>query len=73
MCIRDSYRKNAILITNVDGLEHLRKKYTFLQRKLVFVLQKLAEMFSDHLVADSFEVEKYWNKIANSFKQIICR
>jgi len=56
------YRKDAILITNVDGLEHLRKKYTFLQRKLVFVLQKFAAMFSDHLVADSFEVEKYWNR-----------
>ncbi|MBP9923059.1 MAG: DUF1972 domain-containing protein [Bacteroidia bacterium] len=56
------YRKDAILITNVDGLEHLRKKYTFLQRKLVFVLQKFAAMFSDHLVADSFEVEKYWGK-----------
>jgi len=50
----------ALLVTNVDGLEHLRGKYTFLQRKFVFVLQKLAALFSDHLVADSAEVKKYW-------------
>lgn len=54
------YKGNAIIVTNVDGLEHLRGKYTFLQRKFVFVLQKLASVFSDYLIADSFEVEKYW-------------
>ncbi len=61
-------RGNAIIVTNVDGLEHLRRKYTFLQRKFVFGLQKLAASFSDYLVADSLEVEKYWSKRFNAIE-----
>lgn len=56
------YKKKSKFVTNVDGLEHLRGKYTFLQRKLVFMLQKLATLFSDYLVCDSVEVKKYWGQ-----------
>ncbi|MBL0105078.1 MAG: DUF1972 domain-containing protein [Bacteroidetes bacterium] len=61
----------AIIITNVDGLEHLRKKYTFLQRRLVYMLQRIANKRSDYLIADSKEVESYWKKrFANSSEKL---
>jgi glycosyltransferase involved in cell wall biosynthesis len=52
----------AKLVTNVDGLEHRRGKYTMLQRLFVYGLQRIATLFSHHIVADSNEVEKYWKK-----------
>jgi glycosyltransferase involved in cell wall biosynthesis len=48
------------IITNVDGLEHLRKKYSWLQRKMIFMLQRAASRESDLLVADSQEIWGYW-------------
>jgi glycosyltransferase involved in cell wall biosynthesis len=54
--------RNAKLITNVDGLEHRRGKYSLLQRLFVYGLQRTATLFSHHIVADSNEVEKYWKK-----------
>jgi rhamnosyltransferase len=48
------------LITNTDGLEHLRARYNPLQRFVVFQLQKLATKFSDAIIADSDEMKKYW-------------
>ncbi len=52
----------AKLVTNVDGLEHRRGKYTMLQRLFVYGLQRTATLFSHHIVADSTEVEQYWKK-----------
>lgn len=51
----------AKIITNVDGLEHKRKKYTWWQRLIVHRLQKLAARHSDIIIADSAEIMKYWN------------
>ncbi len=51
---------NAIIVTNVDGLEHLRGKYSFFKKLFVFILQRLATHFSDYLVADSNAVKNYW-------------
>jgi rhamnosyltransferase len=51
---------NAIIITNVDGLEHLRKKYSWWQRWLVYLLQFRATKESDILIADSQEMWGYW-------------
>ena len=50
----------AIIVTNIDGLEHLRGKYTYFQRKFVFLLQKITTVFSDHLIADSNAVMLHW-------------
>lgn len=54
------FRSKIICITNVDGVEHRRGKYTFLQRWLVYLLQYTATLFSKHIVADSNEIRKYW-------------
>jgi glycosyltransferase involved in cell wall biosynthesis len=53
-------RRGVAVITNIDGLEHLRKKYSPFKRSFVRVLQWLAFRLSTHLVADSDAVRKYW-------------
>ena len=50
----------TILITNVDGLEHLRGKYSFWKKCMVYFLQKLSAKYSNYLVADSIAVKNYW-------------
>lgn len=50
----------SLIVNNVDGLEHLRRKFTFLQRKFVSLLQLLAARKADYLIADSDAVKKYW-------------
>lgn len=51
----------AIIVTNVDGLEHLRRKYTLLQRFVVKILQKASSIFSDYIIADSDQVKIFWS------------
>ncbi len=51
------------IITNIDGLEHKRKRYSFLQRKIVYFLQRLAIRRSHSVVADSEHVLLYWKNI----------
>jgi glycosyltransferase involved in cell wall biosynthesis len=54
------YSRNYKIITNIDGLEHLRRKYTFVQKVVVFFLQYFAANRSDYIIADSNEVWGYW-------------
>lgn len=65
---------NAKIITNIDGLEHLRRRYSFIQRKVVYLLQKFAIKNSDVVITDSDEVLKYWKlklpKFANKMRMI---
>jgi len=51
---------NTMIITNVDGLEHQRKKYNRLQRWIIYLLQYKATKESDLLIADSQEIWGYW-------------
>jgi len=50
------------IITCVDGMEHKRDRYSFLQRVGIYFLQKFAAIRSDRLIADSHGVERYWKK-----------
>jgi glycosyltransferase involved in cell wall biosynthesis len=51
--------KNALVVTNMDGLEWKRSKYNFAVRKFLKYAEKLAVAGSDLLVADSSVIEKY--------------
>ncbi len=53
-------RKRNFLITNVDGMEHLRTKYPFYARAFVRLSQYFTAWKSDCIIADSEEVSKYW-------------
>jgi glycosyltransferase involved in cell wall biosynthesis len=55
------FPKKSILITNMDGLEWKRSKYS---KKVQFFLQhaeKWAALTSDYLIADSLGIQKYLN------------
>ena len=59
------------IITCVDGQEHLRKRYSIIQRVMVYFLQGLAAKKSDRLITDSHIGEKYWqNRFPNQKRKI---
>lgn len=51
--------KKPLLITNMDGLEWKRTKYSKLVQKVLLFAEKLAVKSSDYLVADSLGIQKY--------------
>ncbi|WP_241240780.1 DUF1972 domain-containing protein [Maribacter sp. MJ134] len=51
--------KEPVIITNMDGLEWKRTKYSKLVRLFLKIAEKLAVRTSDYLVADSIGIKKY--------------
>jgi glycosyltransferase involved in cell wall biosynthesis len=51
--------KNAIVITNMDGLEWKRTKYSKKVQKALQISERLAVKKSDYLIADSIGIQKY--------------
>lgn len=51
--------KKPLLITNMDGLEWKRTKYSKAVQKVLLFAEKLAVKSSDYLVADSLGIQKY--------------
>ncbi|WP_430934114.1 DUF1972 domain-containing protein [Saccharicrinis sp. 156] len=51
--------KNAKVVTNMDGLEWKRTKYSKTVQKFLLYAEKLGVKFSDALVADSIGIQKY--------------
>lgn len=54
--------KKPLLITNMDGLEWKRTKYSKAVQKVLLFAEKLAVKSSDYLVADSLGIQKYLSK-----------
>jgi glycosyltransferase involved in cell wall biosynthesis len=53
--------KHAIVTTNMDGMEWNRDKYTKKTKAFLRVAERLAVLTSDHLIADSIEIQRYYN------------
>ena len=53
------FPKRATIITNMDGLEWKRTKYSKLVQKALLFAERLAVKNSDFLVSDSLGIEKY--------------
>lgn len=51
--------KNAIITTNMDGLEWKRTKFSSLVKKFLKYAEKLAIIYSDYLIADSIGIQEY--------------
>lgn len=51
------YRK--AIITNPDGLEHKRRKWSFLKRYYLKISEMLSMRMSDYIIADSGNIKKY--------------
>lgn len=53
------FPKKPLIITNMDGLEWKRSKYSFFVRKFLMYAESLAVKYSDFLIADSEGIKKY--------------
>ena len=53
------FPKKPLIITNMDGLEWKRSKYTFFVRKFLLFAERLAVKHSHFLVSDSEGIKKY--------------
>ena len=54
--------KKPLIITNMDGLEWKRTKYSKKVQKILQFAEKLAVNSSDYLIADSIGIQNYINK-----------
>ncbi|OGS69452.1 MAG: glycosyl transferase family 1 [Flavobacteria bacterium RIFCSPLOWO2_12_FULL_31_7] len=55
----DLHPKNSIVITNMDGLEWKRTKYSKSVQKVLKIAEKLAAKKSDYLISDSLGIQDY--------------
>lgn len=53
------FKRGAIVVTNMDGLEWMRSKYSKKVQNFLKYAEKLAIKYSDYLVADSIGIQKY--------------
>jgi glycosyltransferase involved in cell wall biosynthesis len=53
------YPKRTVIISNMDGLEWKRAKYAAPVKKYLKIAEKWAVQYSDHLIADSPEIQSY--------------
>ena len=56
-------KNKSIIITNMDGLEWKRSKYSKTVRKFLSLAERLAVKHSDHLIADSKGIQEYLFKM----------
>lgn len=54
--------KNAVVLTNMDGLEWKRTKYSKIVQKALQIAERLAVKKSDYLISDSIGIQKYINE-----------
>lgn len=52
-------RRKSVLITNMDGIEWKRDKWNIVVKQLAKGLEWLGAKYSDYLVADNREIQKY--------------
>lgn len=65
------FPKKPIIITNMDGLEWKRSKYTFFVRKFLKYAERLGVKYSDFLVSDSEGIKRYIDKKYNKDSKYI--
>jgi glycosyltransferase involved in cell wall biosynthesis len=53
------FPKKSLIITNMDGLEWKRSKYTYFVRRFLNYAERLAINHSNYLIADSEGIKKY--------------
>ena len=56
------FSKESCIITNMDGLEWKRSKYSRIVRVFLQFAERLAIYFSDHLIADAPAIKSYLDK-----------
>jgi glycosyltransferase involved in cell wall biosynthesis len=59
------FTKGAVVLTNMDGLEWLRTKYSPKVKHFLKYAEKLAVKYSDYLIADSVGIQTYLKRNYN--------
>jgi len=65
------FPKKSILITNMDGMEWKRSKYTYLTKMFLKYAEKLAVNNSNYLISDSLGIKNYIKKNYNKESRFI--
>ena len=63
--------KKSIIISNMDGLEWRRSKYSSLEKKFLKYAEKLAVKSSDYLISDSLGIQRYLKEEYNTASKYI--
>ncbi|MDX1470730.1 MAG: DUF1972 domain-containing protein [Flavobacteriaceae bacterium] len=63
--------KNSVIITNMDGLEWKRSKYSYLNKVFLKYAEELAVKSSDFLISDSLGIKSYLSKKYNAKSKYI--
>ena len=63
--------KKSVILTNMDGLEWKRSKYSKKVQKFLMYAEKLAVKTSDYLIADSKGIQSYLKEKYNSGSEFI--
>ena len=53
------FSKESVIITNMDGLEWKRSKYSKLVQRFLLYAERLAVKYSDYLISDSVGIQRY--------------
>lgn len=53
------FSRKSVIITNMDGLEWKRSKYSKVVRKFLLYAERLAVKYSDYLISDSVGIQTY--------------
>lgn len=65
------FPKKPLIVTNMDGLEWKRSKYTFLVRRFLRFAESLAVKYSNYLISDSEGIKKYIDNKYNKDSKFI--
>jgi glycosyltransferase involved in cell wall biosynthesis len=65
------YPKNAVLVTNMDGLEWRRTKYNKYTQKFLTYAEKWGVLYSDQLIADSKGIQDYLKEKYNATSVLV--
>ena len=63
--------RNSIIITNMDGMEWKRSKYSSLEKRFLKYAEKLAVKSSDYLISDSLGIQRYIKNEYNTDSEYI--
>ena len=53
--------KKAILVTNMDGMEWKRSKFSKIAKLYLYIAERLCIRYTDHFIADSLGIKDYLN------------
>lgn len=63
--------RNAVVTTNMDGLEWTRSKYSDKVKKFLLWAESLGVKYSDHLISDSIGIQDYLRDKYNVYSEFI--